>query len=277
MTTTLSMYYLTNGLGDQQAAEQFTQAFNKFVAANDPGWGDVVIAAGVCGGAMSPRKGDINLYWWWSGSDRDDWLGHYCATATVKPQIILCTSRKMFGHAKGRGYKAIYLPIGTGPDFYPLNLERSGVGFCGTGPGHKPKEQEDIIIEPAKSYDFRWRIYIDGGRPELNQWYNSLAVVMGMTAEITLSWGIVPSRTYEVLATATPYVTYKHWAMNDELNFTYPWQSGSAGETAAMLKELIDNWQKYKREFEQYASIMLYYHSWDQRVVMLRNGVDRLL
>lgn len=276
MTTKLTMHYLTNGLGDTQAAEQFTDAFNRYVAKSDPGWGHVVIAAGIHGGSWQPVKGDINFYWWWSGSDREDWFEYYFSKVETKPDVILCTSRKMYDYVRGKKLKAIYLPIGTGPDFYPLDLPRSGTGYCGAAPPHKPQYQEDAVIEPARDYGFEWKVIVNGGRPELNRWYNSLACGLGMTAEVTMGWGIVPSRTYEVLATATPYITYRHWSMNNEIGFNYPWQSGSAGETTAMLKELIDNYAAHKDEFRLYAEVMRLCHSWDRRVEQLAEGMKEL-
>lgn len=278
MITSLTMYYFKQGLGDTQAAEQFSAAFNRYISANNPGWGDVVIAAGIHGGVFAPHKGDINLYWYWSGSDRDDWLEHYISQATVKPDAILCTSRKMYDYVRGKKLKAIYLPIGTGPEFFPLTpaVPRLGTGYCGTSGNHKPGEQQAIIIDPARRYGFEWRTHIPGGRPELNEWYGRLAVCLGMTAEITLSWGIVPSRTYEVLAGANPYVTTKHWAMNDEIGFDYPWQSGSAAETVEMIEELTNRYEYHKAEFEVYASLMRRWHTWDRRVEMLKEGLEKL-
>lgn len=273
MTTKLTMYYYYPGAGDTQAAEQFTAAFNHYVAVDDPGWGDVVIAAGVHGAVMTPHKGDINLYWWWSGSDNENWLEYYHSVVSFKPSAILCTSRKMYDHAKKRGYKAIYLPIGFGPEFKPLSLPRKGTGYCGT-PHHKSTVQEAAIIEPAKGFGFTWRVQIPGGRTELNEWYNSLVVCLGMTADITLSWGIVPSRTYEVLATATPYITYKHWSMCDELGFDYPYQSDNASTTEDMIIELMYQYRYHQTEFELYASLMRRYHTWDKRVEQLAEGLN---
>lgn len=272
MTTTLKMYYYYSGVGDTQAAEQFTEAFNRFVSKEEPGWGDVVIAAGIHGQVFNPHKGDINLYWWWSGSNNENWLEYYHEQTTVKPVAILCTSRKMYDYAIKRGYKAIYLPIGFGPEFKPLSLPRFGTGYCGT-PNHKSLEQYNAIIQPAP--DFTWRTSIPGGRVELNEWYNSLAVCLGMTADVTLSWGIVPSRTYEVLAGANPYVTYKHWAMEDELGFEYPYQSDNAVTTREMIKDLTENY--HQNEFRVYASLMRKYHTWGKRVEQLKEGLNAIL
>jgi len=270
--TQLTMYILRIGMGDQQAADQFTIAFNKFVQNDDPGWGDVVIAAGVQGEIFHPHKGDINLYWWWSGSEREDWLEYYMAHVPVRPQAILCTSPKMFDHAKARGYKAIYLPAAAGAEYFPLDLTRAGTGYCGTVSGHKPIEQERCIIDPARRYGFTWNTMYAAGRSGLNEWYNSLAVCLGMTAEVGLSWGIVPTRTYEVLAGANPYITYKHWAMEETLGFEYPYQSSSPEETVHWLEELINN--DHKEEFAKFAEIIQREHTWDKRMIMLKEGLQ---
>ena len=270
MTTQLTMYIFWAGTGDRQIEQQFRIAFDKFVKDDDPGWGDVVIAAGMHG-VLEPREGDINLYWWWSGSDNEDWLEYYMEHVTVKPQMILCPSLKMLDHAKARGYKAIYFSGGIGSEYFPLNLPRAGTGYCGTV-GHKSKEQERCIIEPARKYDFEWRTRFPDGRPALNRWYNSKAVCLGMTTEVGLSWGIVPSRTLDILAGANPYITYKHWAMNETLGFEYPYQSSSPEETVHWLEELINN--DHKEEFAKFAEIVQKEHTWDKRMIMLKEGLQ---
>ncbi len=271
--TRLSLHWYTSGMGDLQAAEQFTDAFDAFVKQGDPGWGEVVINAGIHGGALESHKGDLNLYWWWTGSDRDDWLDYYVGRANPKPQMILCTSRKMYDHAKKGGYKACYLSGATGPDYFPMDLPRSGTGYCGTK-NHKPKAQMDAIIEPAKAFGFEWKTIVEGGRPVLNRWYNGLSVCLGMTATVTESWGVVPTRTYEVLGGANPYITYRHSTMSDELGFDYPWQSGSAEETTAMLKELVENYGAHKAEFFRYSQIVREKHTWANRMLALRDVLN---
>lgn len=276
--TTLTMYYFNAGLADGQAVEQFTEAWDAFVRREgDPGWGDVVIAAGMHGAVLAPRRGDLNLYWWWSGSDNPDWLEHYCDKATVKPAAVLCTSRKMEGHARKRGFKAIYLPVATGPDYRPLDARpRAGTCYCGT-PGHKDKEQERCMIAPARARgDFEWWTVVSGGRPELNERYARKAVCLGMTATVTQSWGIVPMRTYEVLAGGNPYVTYRHWAMEDELGFPYPYQSSSPEETTAWIEELDRHYDTHRTELALYGALVRRYHTWDKRMEMLAEGLGAL-
>jgi hypothetical protein len=275
-STRLTMYYFNAGLADREATAQFSQAFEAFVREGDPGWGDVALAAGMHGTIMEPHKGDLNLYWWWSGSDNADWLEYYCDRATVRPAAILCTSRKMEDHARKRGFKAIYLPVATGPDYQPLDRPRVGTCYCGT-PGHKDNEQERCIIAPARARgNFSWWTIVGGGRPELNERYARSAVCLGMTAAITLQWGIVPQRTYEVLAGANPYVTYRHWAMDDELGFPYPYQSASPEETVAWIEELTNHYDAHRAEFARYGEIVRQNHTWDWRVRMLAKGLEEL-
>lgn len=265
--TSLTMYIFQIGIADQQAVEQFTEAFDEFVGESDPGWGDVVIAAGIHDQVFHPHKGDVNLYWWWSGSDREDWLEYYAEEATVRPSAILCTSRKMLDHAKAKGYKAAYMPVATGKEFFPMDLPRLGVGYCGTR-NHKDREQVRCMVPPGTE----WRTLIPGGRPELNEWYNSKAVCVGMTATVTESWGIVPSRTYEVLAGANPYVTYRHWDMERTLGFDYPYQSSSPEETCHWIEELTRD--PREEEFRHYSEIVLRDHTWTNRVHTLRDLLE---
>ena len=268
--TKLTMYIFRSGTGDQQTADQFTDAFNRFVRENDPGWGDVVIAAGVRGEIFHPHRGTVNLYWWWSGAEQDNWLDYYVNHVSVKPQIILCASHKMLDYARARNYKAVYFPGGAGHEYFPMNLSRSGVGYCGTK-GHKSKEQERCIIDPAQRYGFQWATFCPGGRSQLNEWYNSKSVCLGMTADDSLEWGVVPTRTYEVLAGANPYITYKHWAMNETLGFEYLYQSSSPEETVHWLEELINN--DHKEEFAKFAEIIQREHTWDKRILMLGDAL----
>jgi len=262
------MYINPGGRGDNQAADQFSAAFRKFVAENDPGWGDVVIAAGNHG-VLHPHRGDINLYWEWSGYERDDWLSYYMDHASVKPSLILCGSWKIYEDAKG--FPRLYFPVAAGDEYYPMNLPRSGTGYCGTGGGHKSQHQVDCMIEPAKKYGFTWITTHSDGRSGLNQSYNGWACCLGMNSDNCQRWGVVPIRTYEVLATGSPYITYHNDDLNKTLGFEYPYQSSSAKETEHWLDELINN--DHKEEFAKFAEIINREHRWINRIQTLSEAL----
>lgn len=274
--TRLSWAYFRAGLADGQIVEQFTQVFDEYTAAHQPDWGHVVIAAGVIPQAFEPVKGDLNLYWWWSGSDRADWIEHYVSHASVKPAAILCTSLKMYEFVKAKGYKCLYLGMAAGRDFYPLDCPRARCGYCGTQ-GHKEGEQIRVIVEPAREYGLEWLVQVPGGRRELNEKYNSWAVCLGMTATITQWWGIVPNRTFDVLATASPYLTYTNPAMEDTLGFPYPYQSSTPEDTRKWIDELTRNWPAHKAEFAVYSGIIRRRHTWANRMQALADFIDKEL
>lgn len=206
---------------------------------------------------------------------RDDHLDFYVAHADVRPDIILCLSLKMLDYAKKLGLRAIYMPGATGPEFFPLFLPREGIGYCGSGPGHKDKEQEQCMIDPARKYGFEWATRLPGGRPELNRFYNSKKVVMGMTETMLGNWGGVTVRTMDVLVGATPFVTHKHCGMDEMLGFHYPYVSSSPKETEDWLEELMNN--DHTAEFEEYSRLVLANHTFAKRIEVLAAELDAFI
>lgn len=236
--TTLEFYL--GGLGDRMIGRQVGQAFNRYLEKRkDPRLGRIVLSCGRYG--SNPVRGDLNLYWWWSFGPMDDepgrWLDHYLQTVSVIPDVILCPSGRTLEAARDAGFPVVYLPLGAGPDFRPLGLNRTGLGYAGTV-GHKPDAQRKAVLGPwLETGDLEWVTDIEIPAA-LNLWYNTRLVAFGMIRPGQRAWGMVNNRVFEVLASGTPFVVFHHQGMEETLGFEYPLQTSSAEETKRLVRRV---------------------------------------
>lgn len=258
-----------SGLGDLMIIRQFGNAFNRYVQRyGDPELGSVVVATGGWGPALHPTEGDVNLYWWWSvGSHENEpaqYLEDYHREVAVRPDVVLCLSEKCQREAEQLGYDTLYLPLGTRA-FEPLNVRRSGIGYAGSK-GHKETQSEQVIVSPVKHRDdFQWvSNYVMPS--QLNLWYNTKEVTLGMTKGGQKWWGMVNNRVFETLASATPLVLGKHPNVEDVLGFEYPYQAESASDTVTHIKNLTANRDEIREEFRRVSREVRENHSYDERV-----------
>lgn len=239
--TILEMYL--GGLGDRMIGRQVGQAFALYLEEHgDPALGRVVVS---CGGyGSSPVRGDVNLYWWWSFGSRDlppdRWLDRYLDAVYVRPDVILCPSRRTLEEAERAGFPVIHLPLGVGPDFRPLGVERSGLGYAGT-PDHKPDRERETVLGPwLESGELEWVSDIETPAG-LNLWYNTKLVAFGMTKPGQRAGGLVNNRVFEVLASGTPFVSSRHEGLEATLGFSFPFQSSSPAETRELVSHIREN------------------------------------
>ena len=262
-------FYTSIGLGDQMVARQFCKTFQAYCEKyGDPGIGYVVKCAGAWTTDFRIKKGDLNLYWWWSMNGREDWLDHYLNNINIKPDGILCLSNQCMEEADKHCSKVLFLPLGVGENFYPLSIARDGTGFAGSK-GHKDPEQEDIVLGPfIDSNTLEWVDNIDTDIA-LNQFYNRKKIILGMTENIQEKWGMVNNRVFEVLASGTPFIMHNHHTINDILGFEFPYQSGSRTETEALAREIHANYTESLDKFRDYSRIVMAKHSYTKRIEQL--------
>ena len=255
-------FYTSIGLGDLMIARQFCESFQNYCEKyGDPYLGSVVICAGAWTPDFRINKGDVNLYWWWSMSGREDWLSNYFANINVKPDAILCLSNKCMIEARKYTDKVLFLPLGVGENFYPLSLTREGIGFAGSK-GHKDSFQEDIVLGPfTYNNDLEWVDYIDTD-VALNQFYNRKKIILGMTEQTQEYWGMVNNRVFEVLASGTPFIMHKHRTVNETLGFSYPYQTNSKAETKLLANDILDNYPAKLDQFNEFSKIIISNHSY---------------
>lgn len=262
-------FYTTIGLGDVMIARQFVEAFEEYAKTHgDPKLGSVVISAGAWDTGFQLREADHVVYWWWSMARQDDWLEHYLAHVDVKPHVVACLSNYCVGHARSLGQNALLMPLAVGRHFRPTGVPRQGIGFGGSK-GHKDSDQERAIVRPfVDRPDFEW---VDNLKTpqDLAAFYNRKQIVLGMTETRQERTGMVNNRVFEVLATATPFILYRHRAVNEVLGFEFPYQSDSAERTLAMASDILADYPRHLDVFAGYSRQVLANHTYDNRIATL--------
>lgn len=276
METKINLY--GNGKGDRMIFKQLQKSFDEYIELyGDPKIGNIVISCGAANEALHPEKGDINLYWWWSFGSYDDkpesWLEQYLDKVSVKPDIILCPSKKLVEYTKKKEFKTLYLPLGVGGDFKPLELDREGLGYAGTR-GHKSKEQEKKILG-ACSGNFEFVSNITEPK-ELNKWYNTKLITFGMTKPGQRNWGMVNNRVFEVLASGTPFILEEHPYVEEILGFNFPYQTDSVDRTKKLINKIENNSEYYLNEFIYFSEIVRENHSYLKRIKKLMDYLKRM-
>lgn len=258
------------GLGDLMIIRQFGRAIQSFFRSRgDPDMGDIVVSTGAMSPAYDPLQGDLNLFWWWSFGEYDDspgrFLDDYLDRVSVRPDIILCPSNKTEKEAQQAGFDTIYFPLGTYA-FEPLGFDRSGIGYAGTL-GHKMSGKEEMMLGLYRGSSKFEAVSHFRFPEELNCWYNTKRVTLGMHKEGQKSWGMVNNRVFETLASGTPLVLKNHDNLSDVLGFEYPYQVTSRDE----LRDTVEQFRKrsdqsIQSEFEDYSQKVMEQHSYRKRV-----------
>lgn len=266
--TTVQFYVM--GLGDVMIAREFGHDFLKFCTEHgDPLWGNVVICGGNTAAYIQTPRRDLNLLWWWSMGRRDDWLEHYLEHADTPLDFVLCPSKATLAKAQSLGLKTIYLPLAAGMMFQPFEQVRSGIGYAGNRK-HKDQVQERAIIDGASSrYDIDWVDNIKSSY-ELNAWYNTKKIALGMTESVQARWGMVNNRVFEALASGTPFILYKHCSIEEILGLDYPYQSASPEQTLYWVDTILENYPQSLSKFEDLSAYVRANHSYINRILSLQ-------
>jgi hypothetical protein len=260
------------GLGDEMIIYQFGKEFADYISKNgDPNLGEIVISCGATPGSLHPDDGDVNLYWWYSFGSYDDqerpeeWFEHYLSEVTTVPDTILCTSSRIQKEASQHGFDTLYLPLASGSEFRPLNLERKGLGYAGTK-GHKREEKEQKFIIPLEKHgEFEW---VDSFHraSQLNLWYNTRLATVGVTKEAQRQWGVVNIRVFETLASGTPFILESHPTVESVLGFEFPYQTSSRDETIDLLHRIESDYDEILTEFEKFSEMVRKNHTYSERL-----------
>lgn len=256
----------TIGLGDVMIAKQVSETFLQYCKeAGDPHLGHTVLTAGAWPPHLRPEKGDHNVYWWWSMSGREDWLEHYLNSIEVKPDVVACLSSLCSTYAQQLGCKTVNLPLAVGAHFMPLNTARNGVGYGGSKQ-HKDQSQVDAIISPFRNDPaFEWIDHLKTPQ-DLNIFYNSKQLILGMTEAYQERAGMVNNRVFEVLATGTPFIIHRHRALSDTLGFEYPYQSCAPQETRHLTEQILAHYPMALEQFESYRQKIQARHTYRHRM-----------
>lgn len=278
-STNTTLQFHGTGLGDLMIIRQVGKAYQDYISENgDPGLGKVVIVSGGNEPAFYPEEGDINCYWWWSfgllADNPDDFIQTYLDYVSIKPDIILCLSKKCKQIVEDHGIESLYLPLGT-YDFKPLNQSRSGVGYAGSK-GHKKEEQiEELFGAYRNDSDFEWVDHFVTPA-QLNLWYNTKIATFGLTVDSQREYGMVNNRVFETLASATPLILEPHPNVNEVLGFNYPYQPDDAEEARVMVTRLQENPEKTRKEFQQISERVRNQHSYSNRLETLFDRLEDL-
>lgn len=249
---------------------QFGRAIQNFFRnQGDPELDDIVISTGAMAPAYEPLQGDLNLFWWWSFGDLDDsperFLDDYLDRVSVRPDIILCPSEKTEKEAQQAGFETIRFPLGTHA-FEPLGFDRSGIGYAGTL-GHKMSKKEEMMLGPYRNSPNFESVSHFRFPEELNCWYNTKKVTLGMHKEGQKSWGMVNNRVFETLASGTPLILKKHDNLSNVLGFEYAYQVSSGDELRDTMQELRQRSdQSIRSEFNDYSQKVREQHNYRRRV-----------
>jgi len=261
------LWLFGSGLGEYTMFQQIGDSFLGMVdAGKDPELGRVMIGLGHSDTAFMVYKGDYNVVWTWALPEYK--LQPYLNRLLCKPDLFMSNEPRINEIMEHSGYKTLRMCSGVNPRFfYPMNLERKGIGYCGVD--NKGKDQRDIIIKPAQKYDFEW-ISRFGDRfleiTELNEWYNSKEIVLGMIHDDRQNISYMPTRVPETLASGTPLLTYRIHNLKDSLGFEYPYQSSSAEETAEMLEKMLNEYNAVLEEVRKYSEYVVEKHSYEKKL-----------
>lgn len=259
-------------------ARQLVAAFTAYLGRNgDPGLGSIVLVAGGFMPSEPFKTGDVTLYWWYSFGPFDDepdrFLPDYFRpNIAVKPDLMLCGSKRIQQEAREAGYSTLYFPIGT-YGYEPLGLGREGMGYAGSRE-HKAESKVQGLMGPfIPRDDFEW---VDDLQTiaELNLWYNSKLLTFGLTKEGQRKWGVVNSRVFETLATGTPLLMPEHPTLEEVLGFDYPYQISQPQEAKEKVDSIEQEPEETLAEFAEYAERVREDHSYVERLRTLFNAVE---
>lgn len=274
--TTLNIQ--TAGLGDEMMAQQLGRSFAASVSEmGDPELGSITLVHGGHAQNLDHHPSETNVYWWYSFGPLDDDPTRFYDEA-IRPDLdldidlMLCGSKRIQREADQLGYETLSFPIGFF-GFEPLGLDRDGLGYAGSV-GHKSDEKVETVLGPFMNRpDFEWVSHFSTP-DELGLWYNTRRVTFGLTKEGQRKWGVVNSRVFESLATATPLVLPDHPTLDDVLGFEYPYQAGDREEVRAMVDRLTDDPAATRTEFEEYARRVRADHDYTVRLDTLFSALS---
>lgn len=272
-TNDTQLCFHTAGLGDEMMVRQLGGAFTDYLADNpDPELGSVTIINGGYAPESELTESRTNVYWWYSFGPYDDDPSRY-HDEYLDPHVdfdldlILCGSRQIQEEAEQLGYETLYFPIGT-HGFRNLGLRREGFGYAGSKHHKDSSKVEQIMGEYVDREDFEWVDDLTDPR-ELNLWYNRQFVTFGLTKEGQRQWGVVNSRVFEALGSATPFIIRDHPTLEDTLGFEYPYQAESQADVREIVDRFVENRESVLEEFAEFSERIHRNHNYTVRLETL--------
>jgi hypothetical protein len=244
------LWLFGTGLGDVTLMEQIGEAFHDYIDKHgDPDLGNIMVSIGLTATSTHPYEGDFNVWWAWGS---EGFIPEYLSNTSVEPTHYVAPSRVIERKLRDLGYAPLYLPLGVGKSFQPLNYVRQGLGYAGDP--IRPVEQLEAIVSPiVNRSDFEWisKKASDEWRTmeRLNEWYNTKCIVFGMNNPSALVNGLISNRFYETWASGTPLITYVNPAL-DELFPNYMYQSSSAEETQDLIDCVLGDYETHLSYFK---------------------------
>jgi hypothetical protein len=258
------LWVFTVGMGEQSMMMQMGKAFLK---ASDPELGRIMLSLGSSKIAEKPFKGDFNV--WWAYDNNPDFIQHYLERATVKPDLTLACSKHLLTALNEADLNTMLLPMATGEDFKPLNLTRTGTGYCGGDT--KSLEQKQLMLTPfLNRSDFEWhgRKASDEWFTEtkLNEWLNSKQVVFGLSNLNCSFWHQISNRIFDTYASSTPLIFPRHPGFEETFGFEQPYPVDKIGDVERWTYLIEKDQGKHLKKCRSLSNMVLEVHSYSNRL-----------
>jgi len=261
------LWCFCNGLGEQSMMNQLGTAF---LDGEDPHLGRIILVLGTGLVAEKPFKGNFNIWWAWGGSET--FISEYLEKTTVKPDLALACSKRLFDALEHERLNTIMLPLGVGSEFKPLHLKRQGLGYAGAD--NKSEEQKQLMLAPfMERSDFAWhaRRVTDEwwSETQLNEWYNSRQIMFGLMNANSTFWHQVGNRIFETYASGTPLVFPRHPMFKETFGFPQPYPVDKIGDAEAYVHEILGDFESVLSKFEMISEKVRKEHGYAQKLTQL--------
>lgn len=261
------LWIFTVGMGDQAVMAQLG---NTFLKAEDPELSRIILSLGASKVSEKPFKGDVNV--WWAYDNNPDFIQHYLQHTTVKPDLALACSKRLFDALESAGLNTMLLPLAVGEDFKPLNLEREGYGYAGGD--SKSVEQKQLMLEPfLNRSDFEWHGCKASDEwfteTKLNEWYNRKRIVFGLSNLNCSYWHQIGNRIFETYASGTPIIFPRHPGFMETFGFPQPYPVDKIGDAERLAYLIEKDYPKHVKTCEALSAIIRSKHTYNDRLEKL--------
>lgn len=259
------LYLVGVGLGDITVIHQIGVSFIEMCENGlDPELGKVVISFGSTLSALYPMRGDYNVWWCWGHTE--DWIQRYFNEVKIKPTLVLCPSMDCLNAvSENHNVATLHAPLAAADIFKPLHLKREGLGYSGLDT--KTSSQMRVVLYPVlRRRDFEWRkgdwVMLD----KLNEWYNSKLIIFGMIKEVSLNYGMLTNRVFEVFGSGTPLIYPANKGFKETFGVDYRYQTANKEQTLSFVEEIIDKPQEALEYMETFSKKVEKEHNYKLRL-----------
>lgn len=258
-------FFFTAGLGEMSFIKQLVRCLKRLKPQR---LGRVVWSLGSNYSALNCYRGDYNIWWEWGCQTLQE-VDQVLNQMNVPPDLVLSPHPKVVEHLEEKGYHVLWAPAAVDPEtFYPLGQQREGLGYYGLDT--KPAGVKEQVLGPVLTRgDFQWTSSrLEEMKPldEVNEWLNSKLVVFGMIFPDREELGSCTLRVMECLASGTPLIISENWLIDKSLGFHYPYQTGSAEETEALIEEIMGDKEEVLNRMAEYSEYVRRMHTFTVRL-----------